>query len=43
MSLRKLVKKVLPEKAVARLQEIDHWYHGEPELRFVKMACRTFL
>ena len=33
------LKAVLPERLVARLQSIDHWFNGEPELRLVARLC----
>jgi FkbM family methyltransferase len=38
-SLGKLLKRILPESLVARLQAFDHWMNGEPELRLVHKLC----
>lgn len=38
-TLGSVIKQVLPESAVARLQLLDHWYRGEPELRLVSRVC----
>jgi len=34
-----IVKQSLPEPLIARLQAVDHWFNGEPELRLVKRLC----
>lgn len=37
--LSRSLKQILPERAVAQLQALDHWFRGEPELRLIGQVC----
>ncbi|MBF0620308.1 MAG: FkbM family methyltransferase [Magnetococcales bacterium] len=37
--LKQLAKRILPPALLLRLQAMDHWKHGEPELKLISQLC----